>query len=177
MTRNKPFSNCVQFSQFPARFLQPESFAICRIIRVFSLNKQSIKWLTLEGVCTHWKHFVEIIKNNIGQWRGRWIGMMWYAFRFVLYFFPLFERSYACDGLIKYVLYCIMTSHNNQLKYCCLLLHDNIDAILHSCNCFFCKTVNSCLYHNIILQTITDEADHHIISARWKVIPVYSENN
>ena len=65
----KPFSNCVQFSQFQARFLQSESFAICRIIRVFSLNRQSIKCLTPEGVCTHWKHFVEIIKIQEPHWK------------------------------------------------------------------------------------------------------------
>ena len=45
----KPFSNCLQFRQFPARFLQRESFAKYRMIWLFLLNT----WIKTCLSCNH----------------------------------------------------------------------------------------------------------------------------
>ena len=76
-TTIKPFSNCVQFCQFPARFLQLESFAFCRIIRFFLVNTKSFECLRVAGVHAHWKHFVEARLSGTAsrlslQSRGQW---------------------------------------------------------------------------------------------------------
>ena len=55
---NKPFSNSLQFCQFPTEFLQHESFTILGIIRVFFVNANSMEHLTTRCVCTQSKHFV-----------------------------------------------------------------------------------------------------------------------
>ena len=45
----KPFSNCLQFCQFPARFLQSESFGEFGMIRLFLLNT----WVRTCLSCKH----------------------------------------------------------------------------------------------------------------------------
>ena len=52
-TKNKPFSNSLQFSQFPTQFLQHESFVIWRIIRFFFVNRHNNKRSAVEGSCEH----------------------------------------------------------------------------------------------------------------------------
>ena len=64
---NKPFSNCTQFCQFPARFLHFESFAFCRIIRFFLVNTKRVECLRVVGVHAHWKHFVQARLSATGS--------------------------------------------------------------------------------------------------------------
>ena len=62
---NKPFSNCLQFRDFPTQFLQSESFVILQMIRDYSVTNCFATCLTSRHVWTHNRHLVERFENSI----------------------------------------------------------------------------------------------------------------